>query len=188
MTKATMRMDNATRNILFEENKLSPRVFVLVLYLLLMLLIPLQSFADTSSTPTEKLTVLDKKSGLMWQVDDSYHELKKGLNWYDAQEYLERKNMEKYAGYSDWRLPKLEELNALWDSSLPLKSKDGEAIGLSSQFQGGGSYYLWTSSERGLDNVWYFGLGQKENYFNLKDLADLEQGVKMVRGQTPQGK
>ena len=179
MMKATIIMDNATRKIRLEKCKLGSRVFAPVLILFLMLLLPAQGFANPSSG--KKLTVMDKKSGLMWQVDDSYHELKKGLNWYDAQEYLERKNMEKYAGHSDWRLPKLEELNALWDSSLPLKSKDGEAIGLSTQFQGGGSYYLWTSNERGLDNVWYFGLGQKENYFNLKDLADLEQGVKLVR-------
>ena len=28
-----------------------------------------------------------------------------------------------------------------------------------------------------------FGLGFKEEYFNLKDLGDLDQGVKMVRGK-----
>ena len=60
-------------------------------------------------------------------------------------------------------------------------SKDEETLGLPNEFQGGGSYYIWTDEERGLDHAWYFGLGQKENYFNLKDLADLEQGVKMVR-------
>ena len=179
MMKVTMMMDCTIRKIRFKNCKSSLRVFATVLVLFLVLLISAQGFANPSSG--KKLTVLDKKSGLMWQANDSFHEIKKGLNWYEAQEYLERKNMEKYAGHSDWRLPRLEELNALWDSSLPIKSKDGEAIGLSAQFQGGGSYYLWTSNERGLDNVWYFGLGQKENYFNLKDLADLEQGVKMVR-------
>ena len=177
-------MDCATRKNCIKYSKSHSRVIATILVLLLILLIPQQVLADSSDP---NLTVLDKKTGLMWQSDDSYHELKKGLNWYDAQEYLERKNMEKYAGHSDWRLPKLEELNALWNASLPLKSKDGEAIGLSTQFQGGGSYYLWTSNERGLDNVWYFGLGQKENYFNLKDLADLDQGVKMVRWATPTG-
>ena len=52
----------------------------------------------------------------------------------------------------------------------------GFPLGLKS----GGSYYLWSGDERGLDHAWYFGLGNKENYFNLKDLADMEQGVKMV--------
>jgi hypothetical protein len=125
--------------------------------------------------------VVDSKSGLMWQTGDSYHELKKGLNWYDALEYMDDKNAEKFAGHSDWRLPTLEELNGLWDASRPVKSKDGEKIGLPGEFRSGGSYYLWTGNERGLDNVWYFGLGHKENYFNLKDLGDLDQGVRLVR-------
>ncbi len=125
--------------------------------------------------------VVDRKSGLMWQTGDSYHELKKGLNWYEALEYKDRKNAEKLGGHNDWRLPALEELNDLWDASRPVMSKDGEKIGLPGEFKGKGSYYLWTGDERGLDNVWYFGLGHKENYFNLKDLGDLDQGVKLVR-------
>ncbi|MFQ5451280.1 MAG: DUF1566 domain-containing protein [Nitrospinaceae bacterium] len=133
------------------------------------------------SLPGKGETLVDRKTGLMWQKGDSYLDVKKGLNWYEALEYVEEKNAEKFGGYSDWRLPTMEELDKLWDSSRPLKSKDGEPIGLSPDFKGGGSYYLWTGDERGLDNAWYFGLGHKEHYFNLKDLGDLDQGVKMVR-------
>ncbi|MZH04692.1 MAG: DUF1566 domain-containing protein [Nitrospinae bacterium] len=126
-------------------------------------------------------TVTDEATGLVWQKGDSYHDTKKGLNWYDALEYITLKNSEKFAGYDDWRLPSLSELNNLWSSSGKVKSKDEETLGLAAEFKSGGSYYIWTGEERGLDHAWYFGLGQKENYFNLKDLADLEQGVKMVR-------
>jgi len=141
-------------------------------------------FQDASAAPrfeNKGEVVVDRQSGLMWQNGDSYHELKKGLNWYEALEYMDGKNVQKLAGHSDWRLPTLEELNDLWDASRPVNSKDGEKIGLPGEFKGKGSYYLWTSNERGLDNVWYFGLGHKENYFNLKDLGDLDQGVKLVR-------
>ena len=126
-------------------------------------------------------TVTDESTGLVWQKGDSFHDLKKGLNWYDALEYVTLKNSQKFAGYDDWRLPSLNELNNLWQSSGKVKSKDDETLGLAPEFQKGGSYYIWTGEERGLDHAWYFGLGQKENYFNLKDLADLEQGAKMVR-------
>ena len=126
-------------------------------------------------------TVTDSTTGLVWQKSDSYHELTKGLNWYDALEYITQKNSAKFAGHNDWRLPSLKELNQLWISSGKIKSKDEETLGLPSEFEGGGSYYIWTGDERGLDHAWYFGLGSKENYFNLKDLTDLEQGVKMVR-------
>ena len=126
-------------------------------------------------------TVTDKNTGLVWQKGDSFHDVKNGLNWYDALEYITLKNSEKFAGFDNWRLPSLAELNNLWQASGTVKSKDEETLGLPNEFQGGGSYYIWTDEERGLDHAWYFGLGQKENYFNLKDLADLEQGVKMVR-------
>ncbi len=126
-------------------------------------------------------TVTDSKTGLMWQKGDSFLELKKGVTWYDALEYVDRKNAEKFGGFSDWRLPTMKEWNALWDRTRPSKSKDTEAIGLPAEFTGGGSYYVWSADERGLDNAWYFGLGHKENYFNLKELADLEQGARLVR-------
>ena len=129
-------------------------------------------------------TILDQNSGLLWQQADSYHELKKGMNWYQALEYIDLKNSEKFAGFDDWRLPTLMELKNLYDASRPVKSKDNERIGLPELFRGGGSYYLWTNTERGRENAWYFGLGFKEEYFNLKDLGDLDQGVMMVRGKS----
>ena len=131
-------------------------------------------------------SLTDSATGLVWQKGDSFHELKKGLNWYEAWEYIARKNLEKFSGHDDWRLPTRKELNDLWISSGKIKSKDEEVLGLPSGFEGGGSYYIWTGDERGLDHAWYFGLGHKENYFNLKDLADLEQGVKMVTGTSVQ--
>jgi len=127
--------------------------------------------------------VLDLATGLMWQKNDSFHELKKGLNWYEALEYVDRKNVEKFGGHQDCRLPTLQELNQLWVPSRSLKSKEGELLGLPEGFKDGGSYYIWTANERGMDNAWYFGLGQKEEYFNLKDLSDLDQSVKMVRNK-----
>ena len=128
-------------------------------------------------------SVADTNSGLFWQRADSYHELKKGINWYQALEYVDLKNAEKFAGFTDWRLPTIDELKSLYDASRPIKNKDGERIGLPEPFRNGGSYYLWTNTERGLENAWYFGLGFREEYFNLKDLGDLDQGVKMVRGE-----
>ena len=158
--------------------------FVLSMFLIFFLSVVPVSYADLVDNKNGSLT--DSDTGLVWQKNDSFHELKKGLNWYEALEYISKKNSENFSGHNDWRLPTLKELNNLWVSSGKIKSKDAETLGLPSGFTNGGSYYLWTGDERGLDHAWYFGLGNKENYFNLKDLADMEQGVKMVfsvRGQ-----
>jgi hypothetical protein len=152
--------------------------FVLTIFIVFSLnIVPvaLAGFVDNKNG-----SVTDSDTGLVWQKGDSFHDLKKGLNWYEALEYISKKNSEKFSGRDDWRLPTLNELNGLWVSSGNVKSKDAETLGLPSAFASGGSYYLWSGNERGLDHAWYFGLGDKENYFNLKDLADMEQGVKMV--------
>ena len=135
-----------------------------------------------------KQVISDKLTGLSWQKGDSFQEIKKGMSWYEAVDYVNKKNKEKFGGFQDWRLPTMDELKNIWDETRPLRSKDGEPVGLPPLFANGGSYYLWTANERNLDHAWYFGLGQKEEYFNLKELGDLEQGVKMVRSSKKSGK
>ena len=125
--------------------------------------------------------VVDKQTGLVWQKGDSHHDLGEPVSWYDALDYVDQMNSKKFAGHSDWRLPTLNELHGIWDPAKTRITKDQEHIGLPKIFADGGSYYLWASNERGLDMAWYFGLGQKEDYFNLKEANDLGQGVKLVR-------
>ncbi len=153
---------------------------MLALLLAAMLVVP--GWAESARfTADSNGTVLDTRTGLMWQKADSYHDVKKGMNWYEALEYVDIKNAQKFGGFNDWRLPTMSELNEIWDPQRTLASKDGEPIGLPGVFASGGSYYLWTGTEQNLNNAWYFGLGQHEDYWNLKDLGDLDQGVKLVR-------
>ena len=53
-------------------------------------------------------TVTDTETGLMWQQDEAY------MNWESALSYCE--NLE-LAGYNDWRLPNINELQSLVDYS-----------------------------------------------------------------------
>ena len=53
-------------------------------------------------------TISDKATGLMWTQTDSG----KGLNWQQALKYAEDST---FAGYSDWRLPNVKELQSIVD-------------------------------------------------------------------------
>ena len=58
-------------------------------------------------------TITDLRTGLMWQKEENER-----MDWYQAIKYS--KNM-RLAGYSDWRLPNIKELNTILD----LTYKDG---------------------------------------------------------------
>jgi hypothetical protein len=54
-------------------------------------------------------TITDRATGLMWSKADSG----RGMNWQDALAWVQKKNLEKYLGHDDWRLPSAKELQSL---------------------------------------------------------------------------
>lgn len=63
-------------------------------------------------------TITDRSTGLMWQ---QAHRVPYGT-LSEAKQYIQQLNAENFAGYSDWRLPTLEECASLMSSQ---KNKDG---------------------------------------------------------------
>ena len=70
--------------------------------------------------------VKDKSSGLMWQK--AYNS---DINWQEALDYCENSD---YAGYTDWRLPNMNEIKSITDALNPV-------------FGWGTSYKSWISSD-----------------------------------------
>ena len=66
-------------------------------------------------------TVTDQATGLMWQQSDDGT----GRNWEEALAYAENLNM---AGYSDWRLPNVHELQSIVDYTRSLQETNSPAI------------------------------------------------------------
>ncbi|NQV36471.1 MAG: DUF1566 domain-containing protein [Candidatus Marinimicrobia bacterium] len=66
-------------------------------------------------------TITDNATGLMWMQDDNGE----GLIWEDALSYAE--NYE-YAGYSDWRLPNVKELQSIVDYTRSPATSSSAAI------------------------------------------------------------
>jgi len=63
-------------------------------------------------------TITDNETLLMWQKSGT----REMVSWKKAPEYIDRLNNRKFSGYSDWRLPTLEELHTL---SEPRHSRQG---------------------------------------------------------------
>jgi hypothetical protein len=69
-------------------------------------------------------TITDRVTGLIWQKSGSM----KRLLWVEAANYVQKMNNQRFAGYSDWRLPTVEEL-----ASLMMRNKK-QGLYLSSVF------------------------------------------------------
>jgi hypothetical protein len=91
-------------------------------------------------------TITDHATGLMWQKSDS-------PDWLyikDVPAYIEKLNSEKFAGFSDWRLPTVDELK-----SLITKEKQSDDLYISPIFEKKGYNWFWTSDKRASGGAWY---------------------------------
>lgn len=77
---------------------------------------PRGAFANALADPGDNLTVVDERTGLMWQ--------RGGLDLCSnsrMKRNIEQLNKEGLAGYQDWRLPTLEEAMSLMEAALNAK-------------------------------------------------------------------
>jgi formylglycine-generating enzyme required for sulfatase activity len=94
----------------------------------------------------------DLSTRLMWALEDNGT----NINWYDAAEYCQKSSL---GGYSDWRMPTIDELANIYDKS----QRDG------AYYIKGGIHLtmccVWSSSKSS-DGAWNFGFGNGERYSN----------------------
>ena len=125
-------------------------------------------FVDNSNE-----TITDKATGLMWAKNDSG----KGLDWKNALMYAENSEL---AGYLDWRLPNVKELQGIVDYNYAPgaqdASKEGSAINpifntseITNE-NGDKDYpYFWTSTSARFQKgkpyyyAWYVSFGRAVN-------------------------
>jgi len=132
-------------------------------------------------------TVLDSKTKLMWMGRDNGA----GLSWPDAKKYAQDSHA---ATYSDWRLPTLAELSALYDKSKTRRTFCASAVDelgatadevhLPDMFHIS-CVRIWTSQERadkaGSATVFDFHSGADAARPESKDFVDTASRVLLVR-------
>lgn len=98
--------------------------------------------ADGRYKDNKNGTITDTKTSLMWTKVDSYADLGKCLDWNASQSYVSGLNT---GGYSDWRLPTVKELKAIYEKSKSNKDTDRATIHIDPIFASGGAGWYWTS-------------------------------------------
>jgi formylglycine-generating enzyme required for sulfatase activity len=90
-------------------------------------------------------TLTDRVTGLMWQKEGS----SEGMTWAEAKEYVNKLNSDLFAGYSDWRLPTIEELASLMKSSKAEGDLYIDPIFSKKQM------FCWSADTFGPEMAWY---------------------------------
>jgi len=103
-------------------------------------------------------TITDYATGLMWQKSGSEY-----MPYKDAKAYIEELNSKKFAGYSDWRLPTVDELKSL----LTPKAMNGDLY-IDPIFDKT-QRYCWTSDQHASGGAWRVSFGYGSVYWSIDD-------------------
>jgi hypothetical protein len=90
----------------------------------------------------EEKTWLDPKTNLMWMLHDNGG----NVSWNEAMSYCQHLRLE---GYSNWRLPGIDELKGIYEPSISQQYKIGGGIQLSNA-------WTWSATRKDEKAAWYF--------------------------------
>lgn len=117
--------------------------------------------------------VFDRASGLMWQQSGSA----KDISFDEAKKYVAKLNSDQYAGYSDWRLPTLEEAMSLMGSTEKNGGLHIDPVFDTTQ------RWIWTSDMNNTSLAWLVNFVSGNCYTYVNDYFDFTSGayVRVVR-------
>jgi hypothetical protein len=99
--------------------------------------------------------------GVIWTLKDNGQ----GINWNDAAVYCRNLAL---GGSSDWELPSINQLDALYDPEVNYVPRDGIRdfrVRIKSPVRLTG-YGVWSSEREGPDSAWYFHFNDGSRYLH----------------------
>lgn len=114
--------------------------------------------------------VMDRTTGLMWQQSASSHQMVYNI----ALAWVNNLNKRSFAGFTDWRLPTLEETLTLME-----QSPNHEGLYIDPIFNSKQRLWTWTSDRGEADTAWYVNFNY--GYSKLNRIKSGNNHVRAVR-------
>ena len=100
------------------------------------------------NTVASNSTWTDPFTGLTWEKKDNHD----NADWKEAMSYCRKLRLD---GYDDWRLPSIDELNAIYDTRAIVANEAGEKYHVKGNLRLSG--WEWSSTNSDEHHAWMFG-------------------------------
>jgi hypothetical protein len=130
-------------------------------------------------------TITDNQTGLTWFKKDSRQLIGKWIHLEKAIKFAEEKNTESFAGFNDWRVPKLEDVKTIFDKSFSLRDFGNTEIHIPAQFEPKCADCTWTDTVNG-DRAMLFSLVKGRSSW-INKFGEGPFAVRLVRGTYNKG-
>jgi ABC-type transport system substrate-binding protein len=104
----------------------------------------------------------DPATGLTWTKADNGSD----VNWNQATDYCSSLRL---GGYSDWRLPTIDELKGIYDAN----AGDSHVKGNLKLYAG----FLWSSTQKNAGQVWLYAFGTGQPFFYRLSDSDRDRAL-----------
>jgi uncharacterized protein len=112
--------------------------------------------------------VIDPVTGLTWQKSGSPN----AMTYQEAQAYIAKLNQDRFAGYSDWRLPTVDEL-----LSLLTQNKQAQGLYINPIFDAAQTW-CWSADQNVAESAWGVGFSSGRLYRSLLYDKNYVRGVR----------
>ena len=125
-------------------------------------------------------TIYDSVTSVTWMANDSFLDLDRDVSYSEADDYVKETNNKKAGGYSDWRIPSIQEASSIFNKEKLNKDSKGGDIFLDSVFPPGAANCTWTSSTRGKEaQIMFYANGCP--YWYEKNDKTISHAVRLIR-------